>query len=350
MDERLVQCPECDETVPIRMDSDDPLTRREFFAATGVAVVATAAAVATAVSAPVYASPILPQAAKAVSGATPESLVKTLYNTLSNDQKKKVALPWDDPKRKMISANWAIVPEEIGKTFTGEQQEIIHALLKGVTNDEWYPKILAQMKNDSGGFEKYHVALFGDPNTGKSECVLTGRHATLRAGGDPSENMAFGGPIFYGHAPKDTEDPGHPGNVFWFQAKRANEVFQMLDGKQRDQALIAIAPEESAISWRKPGDPLPGIAVGSLHKDQKEHVQMVMHDILAPYRKSDVEEVVRDLKASGGLDALHLAFYKQDDLGMDGIWDIWRLEGPSFVWHFRGAPHVHTWVNVGKRA
>jgi hypothetical protein len=22
------------------------------------------------------------------------------------------------------------------------------------------------------------------------------------------------------------------------------------------------------------------------------------------------------------------------------------LEGPSFVWHFRGSPHVHVWVNV----
>lgn len=24
----------------------------------------------------------------------------------------------------------------------------------------------------------------------------------------------------------------------------------------------------------------------------------------------------------------------------------WRLEGPAFVWHWRGAPHVHVWVNV----
>ena len=22
------------------------------------------------------------------------------------------------------------------------------------------------------------------------------------------------------------------------------------------------------------------------------------------------------------------------------------LEGPSFVWYFRGAPHVHVWVNI----
>ena len=24
----------------------------------------------------------------------------------------------------------------------------------------------------------------------------------------------------------------------------------------------------------------------------------------------------------------------------------WRIEGPSFVWYFRGTPHVHVWVNV----
>jgi hypothetical protein len=28
------------------------------------------------------------------------------------------------------------------------------------------------------------------------------------------------------------------------------------------------------------------------------------------------------------------------------VWDNWRLEGPAFVWHFRGAPHVHVWVHI----
>ena len=40
------------------------------------------------------------------------------------------------------------------------------------------------------------------------------------------------------------------------------------------------------------------------------------------------------------------AFYRQGDLGDDSEWDNWRLEGPSFVWYFRGFPHVHIWVNV----
>ena len=48
----------------------------------------------------------------------------------------------------------------------------------------------------------------------------------------------------------------------------------------------------------------------------------------------------------GGLDSCHLTFYSDKDIGNDKVWDNWRLEGPSFVSHFRGNPHVHVWVNV----
>ena len=327
---RVVRCPECE---------DESLSRREFIRSAAGAVALTAAAVAAPESA-------LAQRRGPLTAGSAESLVKTLHATLSPKQRDTVVLPWDSPRRKMISANWAIVEPSIGDVFNADQQAMIRGILKDVTSEEWLPKFLSQMKQDGGGLANYHVAIFGDPNGAKSELVLTGRHATIRAGGDPGANSPFGGPIFYGHAPKDTEDPTHPGNVFWYQARRANEVFQMLDGKQRNLALVPIAPDESAISFRKKGDGLPGIPVKELSRDQKEHVRKVMADVLAPYRKSDVDDVLRGLEKSGGLDSLNLAFYKQDDLGNDGIWDIWRLEGPGLVWHFRGSPHVHTWVNV----
>ena len=38
--------------------------------------------------------------------------------------------------------------------------------------------------------------------------------------------------------------------------------------------------------------------------------------------------------------------FRRDDLGDDGVWDNWRIEGPAFVWYFRGAPHVHSWIHV----
>ena len=58
------------------------------------------------------------------------------------------------------------------------------------------------------------------------------------------------------------------------------------------------------------------------------------------------DEAMACLKAQGGLDNCHLSFYQSNDLGNDGEWDNWRLEGPSFVWYFRGSPHVHVWVHV----
>jgi hypothetical protein len=80
--------------------------------------------------------------------------------------------------------------------------------------------------------------------------------------------------------------------------------------------------------------------------DQRELVQKVLQKLVEPYRQNDRDEVLACLKAQGGLDKCSLAFYSDEDLGKDGVWDCWRLEGPSFVWYFRGSPHVHVWVNV----
>lgn len=321
--------------------------RRAFLKTIGLTVGGIALAGAGAGSLPAAAQP-LAAARRAASSAKAETVVKTLFDSLTPHQRELVCMPWEHTKRNMVQANWAIVKPSISQLFTPEQQEMIHTILRGVTTEEWYPKILSQMQNDSGGFGNYHVALFGDPDGKRFEWVLTGRHVTLRADGHADGNAAFGGPIFYGHAPKDTEDPGHPGNIYWQQGQKANAVFAALDGKQRDVALLDKAPNEDRIKLQGMEGQFPGIAIADLSRDQKELVRKVMHDLLSPYRPSDATDVMRDISANGGLEKIHLSFYKQDHLGSDGVWDIWRLEGPSMVWHFRGAPHVHTWVNVAK--
>ena len=115
------------------------------------------------------------------------------------------------------------------------------------------------------------------------------------------------------------------------------------------KALLAVAPLEGEVPVQGSSGKFPGIAVGDLSDDQKDLVEEVSKVILAPYREEDVEEVLAVLKAGGGFDRLHMAFYKSRDLGYDEEWDIWRLEGPTFVWHFRGAPHVHAYVNIAKK-
>src|SRR5205085_8694115 len=105
-----------------------------------------------------------------------------------------------------------------------------------------------------------NIAIFGTPGSGKFEFVMTGRHMTLRADGNSEAHVAFGGPIFYGHAASGfNEKPGHPGNVFWEQARKANLLYQLLDPKQQEKALVtAKRPQESKVPFQGPKGTFPG--------------------------------------------------------------------------------------------
>ena len=218
-----------------------------------------------------------------------------------------------------------------------------------MTNPEWRKRWDQQLKDDVGGFgNQQSIAIFGTPGTKQFEFVLASRHMTLRCDGNSSDHVAFGGPILYAHEGEGLyEKPDHRSNVFWHQAIEANELYDMFDGKQRKQALVLKGmPSEELVGFRGPKGIFHGLPVTEFSSDQKKHLQTVLKLLLDPFRQSDQDEVVRCLKTQGGLDACHLAFYKEGDLGKDGLWDNWRLEGPSFVWYFRGKPHVHVWVNV----
>ena len=180
---------------------------------------------------------------------------------------------------------------------------------------------------------------------------MTGRHLTIRCDGNSADHVAFGGPIFYGHAASDFNEPAdHPGNVFWPQAVEANKVFTMLDGKQRKQALVSRRPKEQSVAFQGSEGNFPGIQISDLSRDQKEQMQKVLQKLIEPFRQADRAEAMQCLKNMGGIDECSLAFYSQGDIGDDKTWDNWRLEGPSFVWYFRGSPHVHVWVNVASNS
>ena len=65
-----------------------------------------------------------------------------------------------------------------------------------------------------------------------------------------------------------------------------------------------------------------------MSSDQKEHLQAVLGLLVQMYRSDDQSEAFKCIATQGGLDACALAFYSDEDLGDDGVWDNWRLEGP----------------------
>lgn len=282
-----------------------------------------------------------------------ETAVARFYASLKDDQKKLICFPFDDPKRSMVQNNWQIVKPRIDD-LDSEQQALCTEIMKGLCSEEGFDRFMRQMERDYGGFEQYHVAVFGEPGTDKPfEWVLSGRHDTLRADGNSIEGLAFGGPIFYGHdaTGSGNDDAKHTDNVWWYQGEQANKIFQSLDDKQKAQALLNTGDPDSPKSIVLKGEAaIPGVAVGSLDGQQKAMVKKLIEDMLTPFRKCDAEEVQSCLRDAGGLDPLHLTYYKEGDIGSDGVWDIWKLEGPAFSWYFRGSPHVHSWLHVARNA
>lgn len=338
-------CPDC--------SSSPAPSRRRFLQTTA----ATAAVGAFPLFATAKATPAAPSPQSAA-----ETAVKALYDSLTEAQRKEICFAWDhqDPKRGLlrtfVANNWQITkPTITGGFYTKDQQTMVHDVFRGLIHPEWYDRFLKQLKDDSDGKPwgaTQSIAIFGTPGTDHFEMVITGRHQTLRADGNTQDHVAFGGPIFYGHAAQGfDEKPTHPGNVFWPQAVAANGVYTMLDEKQKKRALVAEAPLESKVGFRgQKVHQAPGLPIAELSSDQKEAMQKVLALLVEPFRAEDRAEALAALKTQGGLDACRLSFYADADIGDDRVWDNWRLEGPSFVWYFRGDPHVHVWVNVADDA
>ena len=311
-------------------------SRRDFLKATAALGIAAVTA----------AAPGVPACATAPA-ATSETLVSQLYGTLDETQRKLCTFSFDDPLRSRVDNNWQITKASVATHFRPEQQDLIRQIFLALHSEEYAQAVMDQVEHD-GGFGKCAIALFGEPGSGKFEFVLSGRHVTRRCDGDSVEGTAFGGPIFYGHAAQSfNEPPDHPGNAYWFQAKRANELFQALDGKQRAVALRDDPRPEQGTDTVKlsQNSELAGLSVTEMTADQQRLARQVMEDLLAPFREQDRTESMKFVEHNG-FDKLHFAYYKNLDIGNDGVWDVWQIEGPAMIWYFRGSPHVHTWVNI----
>lgn len=295
--------------------------------------------------------------AKAGEEPKAEKLVRELLGSLNEEQRGKFVIPFDNPLRNKIENNWHILRERVGSHFDKNQQLLIRDIFRELHSEQLREEVWRQFMEDNRTknaktpdeiFGTASVAIFEDPDSDKFEFVLTGRHTTRRCDNNSTEGVAFGGPIFYGHASKTFyEKPEHEGNAYWFQAKRANELFEMLDGKQREKALKGDSRGERgartvALTGKKEG--LDGIPAWEMTSDQRALMLDVVTDLLAPFRQEDQVEAASMI--NNQISDTHIAFYKNEDVGDDKVWDTWQLEGPQLVWYFRGDPHVHTWVHV----
>jgi len=327
----------------------ESMNRRHFFRTAGLSAAALAFGGAAAKAADT--------ATTAVKKAKPaEALIKELFTGLSDEQKKIVVMPWDHGTKNGQGVATRLrmyngpISKTIGDVYTPAQQDLVDQILKSISSgDEGYRQLSRDGGFDNAGtLDNCGAYIFGEPTEGKPYVwVFAGHHITVRCDGNSIEGPAFGGPMYYGHSPNGYS----PKNIFFYQTKEVLSVYDALSEKQRKAAVITGTPgeHEASVKFREKGQAYPGIVFSELTADQKTLVEKVLRTLLSPYRKEDAEEVMTIVQKMGGMDKLHLAFYRDAKMNDENKWHFWRIEGPGFVWNFRVLPHVHTYVSISSK-
>ncbi|MGE4158150.1 MAG: DUF3500 domain-containing protein [Planctomycetota bacterium] len=283
-----------------------------------------------------------------------DSLAMQLFKSLNPGQREAICLPPSHATRDFISNWWYVLPEHrITNTFNDDQQELILDLFNSLHSEEHRRGVAQHMIKDqyNDPDNAPSVAFYGTPDDEDFEFIFTGHHVTRRCLVHAPDGRGFGNrPVFYGTYVGDfNESKDHPGNPYWYQGRILNTFFRELDGKQQALALSAREPrseDDTMVISRCVGD-WPGLPCADLSRDHKELLLKSMEEMLALFRPADVAATMATIRNNRLIDGLHLSCYQgRHDIGDDGVWDTWQIEGPNLVWYFRGQPHVHCYFHL----
>ncbi len=294
--------------------------------------------------------------------ASSDSLPMQLYKSLSDEQRARVCLPVDHPRRHFVSNWWYIHPEHrIPATFNREQQELIQKIFDSLHSEEYLDDVKTQVRIDQYGQAKNAPAagFFGTPDDDDFEFLYTGHHVTRRCNAHSDRGQGFGGaPIFYGHYPHSEENmrdnfneaSDHPGNPYWYQGRIFNQFVQGLTAEQQSQGLVTAEPRSEDPAEVIAMSPVSrGLACTSLSTDQQRLFLETMKQMLAMFRSDDVTATMQAIESRRLIQQMHVSWFAgRYDIGADRVWDTWQIESPEMVWYFRGQPHIHCYFHLKK--
>jgi len=272
-------------------------------------------------------------------------LARRLYTGLDAEQRAQTCVSYDHPLRQYHNRGVWGGGSSILTGFNREQRRILTDLLYTGLSEEGRERVPEEFFTRWTGVHSMQVLVCGDPTSPPYQIIFTGAHLNLRVGGTSREGAAFGGPQVYGDQRGDGR-VGLPGNLYRDQFELGHQLLTSLDPGRRKHAVLEEAPVQTGIELQGRHGSFPGIPVSELGSAGKDLAGGLVERIFSTYPPGDVAYARECLEANGGLDALFLSYYQHGEDGAIPDGQVFRLEGPSAVFYFRGFPHVHAFLNV----
>ncbi len=275
-------------------------------------------------------------------------LAVRFVEALDSEERADALVDYEHPMRQYHNRGvdtggaWVI---GLGREARGILVDLVHAGL----SERGRARIPNQFFLSWPGVHATRVVVCGDPRTPPYQILVTGPHLNLRLGGRSREGVAFGGPQVYGDQ-RGNGEVGLPGNVYRYQLEAGQRLVASLTQGERRTVRRPKAPPQTAIEVQGRAGRFDGLAVADLAVESRRLARALVGGILESYAEEDAAYAWECIEHNGGVDALHLADYDVDHQGGrragEGPSQIIRLEGPAAVFHYRGEPHLHAFLNV----
>lgn len=289
-----------------------------------------------------------------------DKTLRQLGQSLTQRQRDLVVFADDHPSRQILNAQTVLDRPHLGTLFSPSQRLLIEQLYGSMLSPVGQAQMAPTLAFE-GRFEGCVLAIYGDPLAADAQVVLQGGHLMLR-GGPGLHGAAFGGGMAYGHQTGN----GHwrvPGNSFAHHGDAANRLYQALTTEERRLAIVAKPPHELVVQVQGRAGRFDGVRLGDLGEAARIEAGNLLATVFAAQPSRARAEAYSCIEANGGLEELRFAVYAShafyadmqtsDSLPEaerlrrgDPYFQVWRIEGPGTIVHFKGHPHVHAYVQI----
>ena len=292
-------------------------------------------------------------------------LYNALVRSLSPTQKQYTFLPSDHPARQITLTQAVHQGPHIGTLYNSYQTDLIRKIyqhLLSLQGQHWMRNTISL----EGRFEASNFKIYSnDPERltiENSQVVINGGHYMLRSKDLAGSGYALGGPISYGQQLGDKQYKVE-GNAFKAHGDALDQFHRALSKRERLTAYENSPPYELLLQIQGNDGVFSGIRIGAVSDSAQEVAQDTINTLLSGFTAEQRSEAWSAIDDNGGIESLYVTMFRDFSFYAKGVRytdldqaqrnsrdvpyaQVWRIEGPAFVMHFQGYPHVHAYLNI----